>query len=310
MASNPSYDINSLTPKISHEVYDKITSEGGWLNLATQGKFPPGSVFKLVSSIAFLKSGEVLRTDSVFCEGTMEIGGRKFRCKNHPWGIDITFKDAIARSCNTFFYENAKTVKRDRLIRTAIELGFAEKTEVELPYEGSGFVPTAEWKKSRGFGSWVLGDTVNLSVGQGYLLVTPLEVCCFTASIAANRLRTKPTILFNGNGGNLPNLLTLGLEEEDYQFLVDSMVEVVEHRTGRRARVENLKIAGKTGTSQFFEHGEKRNLAWFTCFAPVDNPEIAVVVMVQEKSKHDSYLGGINAAPIAQKILSEYFSEK
>jgi penicillin-binding protein 2 len=310
MASKPSYDINLWVPRISYDTYDRITSEGGWLNLATQGEFPLGSVFKLVSSIAFLRSGEVLRTDSVFCTGMTEVGGRTFTCKNHTSNIDVTFEDAIARSCNTFFYENAKKVKKDILIKTANELGFSEKTGIELPYEGSGFVPTEAWKKSRGFGSWAVGDTVNLSIGQGYLLVTPLEVCSFTSSIAANRLKTKPTIFFNGNCGYLPNHPSLGLDEADYNFLINAMVEVVENRSGRRAKVENLKIAGKTGTAQFFDHGDKRNLAWFTCFAPVDDPEIAITVMVQEKSKYDSYWGGTNAAPIAKKIISKYFIAK
>jgi penicillin-binding protein 2 len=310
MASKPSYDINSLIPRISHDAYEKITEQLGWANLATQGKFPLGSVFKLVSSIVFLKSGEVLQTDSVICDGVAEIGERRFHCRNHPLGMKITFGDAIARSCNTFFYENARKVRSNGLINEAIRLGFSEKTGIELPYEGNGFVPTEAWKKSRGFGAWVVGDTINLSIGQGYLLVTPLEVCCFTASIASNRLRTKPTIFVNGNGGNLPNTPNLGLSEEDYRFIVNSMVEVVESRTGRRAKLDNLKIAGKTGTAQFFDHGEKRNLAWFTCFAPVENPEIAVTVVVQEKSKLDSFWGGVNAAPIAKKILSAYFHRK
>jgi penicillin-binding protein 2 len=310
MANRPSYDINSLIPKISDKTYETITSQFGWMNIATQGKFPPGSVFKLISSMAFLKSGKVSQSDSVFCDGVTEIGGRKFRCKNHTPGIDVTFGDAIARSCNTFFYENVKKIGRDSLMEEAVAAGFSEKTGVELPYEGRGFVPTAAWKKARGFGSWVIGDTINLSIGQGYLLVTPLEVCCFTSSIPKNRQRTKPTIFFNGNMEIVPDDKTLGLSPEDYNFLINSMVEVVEKRTGRRAKVENLKIAGKTGTAQFFDHGEKRNLAWFTCFAPVDKPEIAVTVMVQEKSQYDSYWGGTNAAPIAKSILVAYFSEK
>jgi len=111
MASKPSYDFNLSVPRISYDVYHKITSEVGWLDPATQGKYPLGSVFKLVLSIAFLQSGEVLRMDSVFSRGVTEIGGRKFNCKNHAWRTDITFRDAIARSCNTFSYENAKRVK-------------------------------------------------------------------------------------------------------------------------------------------------------------------------------------------------------
>jgi penicillin-binding protein 2 len=309
MASKPSYDINLLTPRILNTVYDEIAKQQGWINLAIQGNFPLGSVFKIVSAMAFLKSGEVLQTDSVFCKGVTEFGGRKFHCRNHPPGMAITFEEAMARSCNTFFYENANKVKKDRIIREAVNLGFSEKTGIELPYERSGIVPSEAWKKSRGLGNWVLGDTINLSIGQGYLLATPLEVCCFTASIASNRLRTKPTIFFSGNSELLSNGQDLGLAESDYKFLVASMAEVVNAKsgTGRRAKLDGLKIAGKTGTAQFFEHGQKRNLAWFTCFAPVDSPEIAITVMVQEKSKNDSFWGGKNAAPIAKKILSEYF---
>jgi penicillin-binding protein 2 len=153
MASSPSDDINLWIPQISSEAYAQITSESSWLNLATQGRFPLGSMFKLVSSIAFLQSWEVLRTDSVFCTGVTEAGDRKFTCKNHTSSINITFRDAIARSCNTFFYENANKVKKDRLIKTAEELGFSEKTGIELPYEGNDFVLTEVWKKSRGYGN-------------------------------------------------------------------------------------------------------------------------------------------------------------
>ena len=310
MANRPSFNLNSLIPRISNEVYEDITSRLAWLNTATQGQFPTGSVFKIVMSLVFLKSGDVLRTDSVFCDGVTTIGGREFHCRNHPSGMQISFKEAIARSCNTFFYENATKIKRSRLIKEALRLGFSEKTGIELPYEKSGLVPTEVWKKAHGYGPWTGGDTVNLSIGQGYLLVTPLQMCCFTASFATNRLRTRPTIFLNGNFGYLPPKPDMGLDPEDREFIIDSMIEAVEHRSGRRARIDNLKIAGKTGTAQFFENGEKRNLAWFICFAPADNPEIAVTVMVQEKSKYDSYWGGINSAPIAKKVLEAYFDGK
>lgn len=310
MASKPSYDNNLLIPRILNDVYNDITEKGAWVNLVTQGKFALGSVFKLVSSIAFLKSGEVLPTDSVLCDGVTIVGGRKFRCKNHPLGMDISFGEAIARSCNTFFYENSQKVRKERIIREAINLGLSEKTGIELPYEVSGFVPTESWKRDRGLGVWTAGDTVNLSIGQGYLLVTPMEICCMTAAIAKNVARIHPTIFFNGYLGKVISEGSLGLSYDHYRFLVDSMVDVVERRSGHRAYMDNIKIGGKTGTAQFFENGEKRNLAWFTCFGPVDSPEVAVTVMVQERSKNDSYWGGVNAAPLAKKILQQYFKQK
>jgi penicillin-binding protein 2 len=177
MASKHSYDLHTLVPGISYDVYDKITSEVRWLDLTTQGTFPLSSVFKLVSSTALLESGKVLRMHSVSRIRAMEIGGRKFNCENHAWGIDITFRDAMARSWNINFYENAKTVKKERLIKTTVELGFSEKNGIELLYEANGLVPTEAWKKARRFGSWVLGNTVNLSIRQVDLLVTPLYIC-------------------------------------------------------------------------------------------------------------------------------------
>lgn len=310
LASRPAYDSNALVPKISQEVYQKITNDLAWLNLATQGKFPLGSVFKLVSSIAFLRSGEVSRDDTVFCDGGVQIGDRRFRCNNHPWGMEISFREAIARSCNTFFYENSKKVKKSRLIAEAVRLGFSEKTGIELPYEASGFVPSEQWKRSRHLGPWVVGDTVNLSIGQGYLLVTPMEVVCFMASIAKNRERTHPTIFLNGNNGTLSNDRPLGIDKEDYQFIIGSMEDVIENRSGKRARLNNIALAGKTGTAQYFDHGKKRNIAWFACFGPVEDPDIAVVVMVQEQKTGDNYFGGANAAPIARQILEFYFNRQ
>lgn len=311
MVSKPSYDINSLVPHISHDVYNEITEKSGWVNIGTQGKFPLGSPFEIVSALAFLKSGEVLQTDSVLCGSETEVGETKIHHKNHDLGETITFQEAIVRDCDTFFHENAKKIKVDRIIGEAIALGLAEKTGIELPYEGKGFVPTEAWKGSQGFGDWVPGDTMNLAVGRGYLLVTPLEVCCLTASVAANRLRTKPTIFLNGNDGPLPNEPGLGLGEDDYKFLVDSMVAAVDGdgELGLCAPLEGVKVAGKMGTVQSFEGGEKRKLAWFTCFAPADDPRIAVTVTVQEKSKGDSHWRERNAMAVAGEILGEYFSK-
>ncbi|MDR1433098.1 MAG: hypothetical protein LBI61_02025 [Puniceicoccales bacterium] len=306
MASKPAYDVNSFVPRISHGAYDEIAAKSALINLAIQGKFPLGPVFELISAVAFLKSGEILRTDSIFCSGTAEIGGRKFFCKNHSPEMAVTFRDAIALGCGTFFREGAKRAKNGAVVDAAVAMGLSEKSGIELPYEGSGSVPIEEAEKLHGG-----GDAVNLSTARSHFLATPLEVCCLTASIAANRLRTRPTIFFCAGGESLQNGPDLGLSEDDYKFFVDSMVIAageVEIDEGGEL-LSGIGVAGKGGMAQFFDGGKSGNLWWFTCFAPAHDPRIAATVVVQESGECDPGGDGRSAALVAMEILREYFSK-
>ena len=170
--------------------------------------------------------------------------------------------------------------------------------------------PAAGGMRVLGGGGWSTGDTLNLSIGQGYVLVTPLSICCFTCALAKNVQCVVPTIFHKAEGeiSSQKQVDEPFLPAEKYYYLVDAMVDCVEKYTGSRARVDGVAVAGKTGSAQFKEHGEKRNIAWFTCFAPAYDPEIAITVMIREDRDGQNYHGGAQAAPIARTILKKYFS--
>jgi penicillin-binding protein 2 len=307
MANSPSYDQNSLYPSISKGVFDRISEDAGWLNQATQGLFPVGSAFKLVSAVAFIKSEEIDVEEEWLCIGKYSNGGRQLRCNNHPRGERINLRLAIGKSCNTYVFDRAIRVGHWAIAREAKKFGLGSKTEIELPYEAGGMlIPDALWKREHNFGDWLPGDTLNLAIGQGFVRTTPLNMCCFTASLAKNRYKTKPTIF---RAVEKISAAEQCLPTDGHKFLVDAMVDCVEHYTGRRAKIDGIAVAGKTGTAQFKEFGRKRNLAWFTCFAPAYDPEIAVTVLIREREDDLNYYGGSHAAPVAKKILLKYFEK-
>jgi penicillin-binding protein 2 len=306
MANFPAYDPNLLYPSISNEIFNQISESGGWFNQSIQGLFPMGSVFKLISAIAFIKSGEIDIEEKVLCTGTYSHGNRRLKCNNHAHGEYINLKLALGKSCNVYMFDRAAKIGHEAMSREAKNFGLDAKSKIELPYGTTGMViPDANWKLERYLENWWLGDTLNLSIGQGYVLTTPLNVCCFTASLAKNRYQTKPTIF--RTDGKISEDPRECLSAEGHKILVDAMVDCVNNYTGRRAKIDGIAIAGKTGTAQFREHGKKRNLAWFTCFAPAYDPKVAVTVLVREQADNLNYYGGSHAAPIARKILLEYF---
>jgi penicillin-binding protein 2 len=308
LANSPSYDQNSLYPSISKDVFDKISENAGWFNQAIQGLFPIGSAFKLVSAVVFIKSEEVDGEEEWLCTGKYSHGGKQFRCNNHPHGECINLKLAIGKSCNTYVFSRTIKVGHEAVSQEAKKFGLGSKTGIELPYETDGMViPDATWKREHNFGDWLPGDTLNLAIGQGFVRTTPLNVCCFTASLAKNRYKTKPTIFKTEE--KIADTTEQCLPTDGHKFLVDAMVDCVNHYTGRKAKIDGIAIAGKTGTAQFKEFGKKRNLAWFTCFAPAYDPKIAVTVLIREKKDGLNYYGGHHAAPVARKILLKYFEK-
>lgn len=308
LANSPSYDPNMLYPSISSKVFNEINEQSGWFNQAIQGLFPPGSIFKILSAISFFRANDFDPEEKLICEGTYNNSGRILKCHRHTSGNDIDLHLAIAESCNTYMFERAAKYGANVIADEARNYFLDRPTGIELPFETHGMVvPDAKWKIKRGLGGWSRGDTLNLSIGQGYLLTTPLSICCFTSSFAKNRQRTVPTIFHHdqlaidaGNGSFIPR--------DEYFYLLDSMIDCVENFTGRAAKIDGVKVAGKTGSAQFKEKGKKRNIAWFTCFAPAYDPEIAVTVMLRESRDGQNYYGGKNAAPIARKILQKYFT--
>lgn len=308
MASSPAYDPNLLYPTMSQSIFREINEYSGWFNQAIQGLFPPASTFKLISAIAFLKSEEIDPNEKLLCTGLYTGCGRKWKCNNHKHGEEIDLHLALGKSCNTYVFDRAAYIGANLISQEAKNFGLNKQTGIDLPYETKGMVvPDVDWKIKYGFGDWSLGDTLNLSIGQGYVLTTPLNICCFTASLAKNRLKTKPTIFKQSQISDDISNNEKYLPDDIHHYIVEAMIDCVDNYTGKRAKIDGIAVAGKTGSAQFKEHGKSRNIAWFTCFAPAYAPEIAVTVMVREDRDGLNYHGGTQAAPIANKILRKYF---
>lgn len=202
----------------------------------------------------------------------------------------------------------------DILSAEAKRFGLDQKTEIEVPFETSRLIiPTKEWKKEIGLGGWVSGDTANTAIGQGFLLQTPLQMATLIASIARNETRTRPTLraltygeaLQVDHGGE-----PIGLTTAQKKLLWEGMERVTgPNGTGRLVHIDGLRIAGKTGTSDFRAHGKEVNLAWFVGFAPIENPQIAVAVMVEGTEESQTYQGGSTAGPVAKDIFLKFIEK-
>ncbi|MDR1591035.1 MAG: penicillin-binding protein 2 [Puniceicoccales bacterium] len=312
MASKPDYNVNLLSPKITTEVYKKITDSGAWLNRTFQGVYPPASTFKIISTIAFLrhKVASWNRDDTIECPGYTTIGSRIFNCDHSTAHGIVSLRPAIEKSCNVYFYLRSQNCGIEKIAEEAKRFHLDQKTGIELPFETNRMaIPSPAWKEKKGYGKWFAGDTTNTSIGQGYLLVSPLQMACFTASLAKNRTQTIPHILHDRTHTQ-PSTPEIGLDKQDYESLIRTLQSVINSGTGRLAKLDRATLAGKSGTAQVWDHGEKRNVAWFIGFAPVENPKVAIAIAVQEQSQNDNYYGGKTAAPIARQILNFYFKEK
>lgn len=304
LASSPTHDLNETSPRISTAKFAEIEAAGGWLNRPIQGTYPSGSTFKIITAIAGLRSGAIAEDTTVTCNGFYYVGNRRIACDNHTDRGEINFLQAIEKSCNSFFIKIGLETTADSIASEARRFGFGVKTGIELPYEASNsLVPDPAWKRRvRGL-SWNPGDTANYAIGQGDLLVTPLQMATFMASFARGQVGTTPTLLHVPN--RMPQRTAdIGLAPGQYEAIVQGMEQVTLTGTGRILHVlpglEGLRIAGKTGTAEI---PGSLNLAWFIGYAPIDNPKIAIAVVLEGNEAGVSTGGGRYAAPIAHGIL-------
>ncbi len=316
MASKPDYNLNDFSPRLSHEAADNIQKKGAWLNLAIAGFYPPGSTFKTVVTTAGLLNHTLNPDDTtVDCEGTLRVGNRTFSCDNglgHHGRLDL--RGAIAISCDVYFWAHGLMIGPDAIAEQARRFHLDVPTGIELPGEAKHMlIPDPAWKQRQRHEAWTAGDTANMSIGQGFVTVTPMVMACFAASLARNETTTRPTLLHDPHH---PRQQTepIGFTPAQRQALVDGM-EAVTHKGGTAPiltelpamRIPGVRIAGKTGTAQYGDH---LNVAWFICFAPIENPEIAMAVAVRSDKPGEGYSGGINGASVADAILKRYFEKR
>jgi penicillin-binding protein 2 len=312
LASHPQPDPNALSAGLASEDWNALVESPGHplLNRAVQATYPPGSPFKLVTAAVGLKEGKTTRqSPRVTCVGSYKYGIRTFRCWK-PEGHGLTnLMKGIVESCDVFFYQLGARLGVDLLMdSTANDTPFGRPTGIDLPGEVSGNVPVRAWYDRRyGRRKWSKGVVLNLAIGQGELLVTPIQAAALVCGIVNDgdvprpHLRRKKNDLEEGTGEPKRTVATqLHYESATLRFLKEAMVNVVEapNGTGKLARIPGIEVGGKTGTAQN-PHGE--NHAWFLSFAPADDPKIVLAVLVENAGG-----GGAIAAPIAGRIMKAY----
>jgi penicillin-binding protein 2 len=311
MLSRPDYNLNQTTPFISNKVFKEISDNQAWENKALRGLYPPGSPFKLITAIAGLKAGKIDDNTIFECDGSHRVGGRNFPCMGRHGEIDL--RTAIEKSCNEYFYRVGLETGVDNLSREAIYLRLNEPTHIDLPNETRGMLtPSREWKKNRFGEPWYPGDTANMSIGQGALTVTPLQMALMVASVAKNQVYSHPSILKQSPEqlARRPAPKPLGLPENLHKAIIDGMDRAVSPTgTARAAIIKGVNIGGKTGTAQINKKDGNLELAWFVGFAPIEDPKIAVVALVEGQELNVSFGGGQYAAPMARYVLEAFFDK-
>ncbi|MBM4170353.1 MAG: penicillin-binding protein 2 [Ignavibacteria bacterium] len=305
--SAPEFNLQDFASVTLNEIWFKLNNdvEKPMFNRATMSIYSPGSTFKMLSAIAALEDGIIDSTYKVRCGGGFQFGDRFFKCLHVHGIVDLT--TAIEKSCNTYFYQLILKVGLDRWASYSSEFGFGKKTGVDIPEEIAGILPTRKYyDKAFGINRWPKGILISLGIGQGELSVTPLQLAQYAALFANYGKSAKPHFLKGyvetSNGKYLdvkPQFFDLGISNRSFDIVRNAMYKVV-HGSGTAGniRMEEIKIAGKTGTAQN-PHGDDH--AVFIGFAPFDNPKIAIAVIVE-----NSGFGSTNAAPIARDVIKAY----
>jgi len=302
LASSPDYDPNDLIPPVSEASYREYSKNTAspFLNRATMGLYPPASVFKVVVAIAALEEGKLAPSSSYNCQGSITVGDSTFHCWA-PHG-DVCLAEAIENSCNVFFFRTGLLLGPDPLAKWAGKLGFGERTGLDLPVgaEKPGLVPSRQWKienMNPDESSWYAADTLNLSIGQGYLQVTPLQVTVMMAAIANGGVVVTPHLLMSGDW---PEKRVIPFRQETLNTVRAGLEDVVDSGTASRAGLRAFQAAGKTGTGEV--GGGQESHAWFSGYAPRGRPQVVITVVIEHGGA-----GGENAAPVAAQVLTEIF---
>ncbi|MFB3827350.1 MAG: penicillin-binding protein 2 [Bryobacteraceae bacterium] len=313
MVSRPTFDPNKFAVRIRSADWKEIADnpDHPLLNRAIQAQLAPGSTFKPLMALAGLESGVIDPLWSVRCGGGASFYGRYFKCHVKQGHGTVSLHKGIAQSCDVYFYNVGNKLGIDRIAYYASEAGFSHKTGIDLPHEAEGVVPSSQWVMRNFRRKWYAGETISVSIGQGALTVTPLQLARAIGGIAVGGAWHVPHLTKAATRTEKPH--TLKLNPENVQQVIDGMYGVVnEGGTGVRARLPNLEVCGKTGTAQLASNevlkGNTRKSmkdnAWFVGFAPRQNPEVVVVALF-ENGEH-----GNLAAPIVRDVLKSYFDKK
>lgn len=302
--SNPAFDPNLLGGSLTTKQWNELLEDPDkpLFNRITQATYPPASLFKTITSLAGLAGGHIATTSVLSpCGGGWTYGGRYFRCWKKGGHGSLDHTQALVHSCDTFYYQLGMRLQVDELAAAARAFGLGSRVTTECADEVKGNVPDSAWYDKRmGKKQWSRGVLMNTSIGQGELLVTPLQMAVVAGRIASGGRMPDPTFVHEPA---LPRRQPkpLPFRPEYLAWVREAMRRTVAEGTGKAARLKTVAVAGKTGTAQN-PHGQDH--AWFMCFAPAEAPEVAMAVIV-ENAGH----GGTEAAPVAGAFLATYFHE-
>lgn len=329
LVSSPPFDQNAFVSGMTHEQWNSLVSNPfrPLQNKAIQGEYPPASTYKIVTALAGLEEKVIDDQTTFFCPGHYKFGDRVFKCWKKGGHGKVNVISALAESCDVFFYQVGQKVGVDRLAWYANASGLGTATKIKLDHESSGLVPTASWKKRKTGIAWQKGETLSVAIGQGYNLVTPLQMLILTSAVANSGIRYSPLIMHRVESAegriiarNEPKIIgKLPVSSQTLELVRKGLWEVVNSSKGtaRGIRIKGIDISGKTGTAQVVgrkddekEDEENRAFhlkphAWFVAYAPSNNPQIAVSIIV-EHGEH----GSSKAAPIAKEMIKSYLGQK
>ncbi|MGB7219544.1 MAG: penicillin-binding protein 2 [Vicinamibacterales bacterium] len=324
--SRPAYDPNDFAAGIDRATWASLnTDELRPLNdRAIQGKYSPGSTFKMAVALAALEESVITPDFTVYCPGHANFFGRDFKCWKASGHGSMDLRHAIEQSCDVYFYTVGNMVGVDKINKWATLLGLGVPSGIDLPNEVQGLVPSTEWKREKMKEKWYAGETISVSIGQGQVSVTPVSMAVYMATLANGGTRVTPHLLKavdqgDGRGWQAapapPPQSTFDISRDKLQAIRDGLWMVVNASgTGGRARIKDRDVAGKTGTAQVISNQGRlaagkttRNLrdhGWFVFFAPRDAPRIAGVVFLEHG------IHGTNAAQVAHHILDTFFAKE
>jgi penicillin-binding protein 2 len=322
--SSPGFDPQDFAKRLNTEQWDALNDPvtRPLQNKVIQGSYAPGSTFKIVTASAALQEGVVGPNTTFNCLSRFRLGRRVFRCWDWRGHGRISLHRALVESCDVYFYQVGLQLGIDRIAGYAKAFGLGSPTGIDLPDENPGLIPTSQWKLKRFREKWQDGETLNTAIGQGFVLVTPLQMARLVSAVANGGTLFRPVYMDRmlGPDGEVVAYFkgetsgSVSLSKTNLDMIRKALLGAVAepHGTGGRAKLENVPVAGKTGTAQVVKQATRRedekmawkyrDHAWFVAYAPADDPQLAVAVLVE----HGGH-GGAVSAPIARKVFKRWF---
>jgi penicillin-binding protein 2 len=312
LASRPAFDPNKFASGITKEGWKEITTDKAHplQNRVIQGRYPPGSTFKILTALKALEDGLINNNTSFGCRGGFPFGNRVFKCWKKGGHGSVSVHRAIVESCDVFFYNVGLKLGVDKIHNFGTAVGLGKSTGIDLPNEVNGLLPSSEWKKKTYGVPWYEGETVSVAIGQGAVWLTPIQLVQLSSFVANEGINFKPQIINKIIGSDGKTLKTfepvvaadIKMKKEVFKIVKEGMQGVVNEPSGTAygSRIQNIHMSGKTGTAQSSGADKGKNLgdhAWFIAFAPSEDPAIAITVLI-EYGGH----GSSAAAPVAKAI--------